>query len=238
MIVLRRNSERLHVKRGKHVSWLTFYPQKPPGSSTDDFGVLASLDEIRVPPGEGPASFPTEDAEIFTYVYSGALAQEDSTGSSGVVHVGEFQRINICRGIRLKETNASRTEWAHVFRVVLRPSERGLVRAHEQQRFATAQRHNVLCVVASPDGRKNSLHISQDAFIYSAVLDPGRHLIHELLPGRSAWLHLIYGEATMQDMIMTQGDGGGVTIEPSVSLTAQDNVELLLIDVGPAPRSS
>lgn len=238
MIVLRRNSERLHVKRGKQDSWLTFYPQKTPGPSIDEFGFLISLAEIRMPPGGGSASYPTEEAEIVTYVYRGALAQEDSTGSSGVVHAGEFQRMNISRGIRHKETNASRTDWAHIFRIALRPWEVGLVRPHEQQRFGAALRHNVLCVVASPDGRKGSLRISQDALIYSAVVDAGRHLIHELQPGRNAWLHLIYGEANLQDIVMTQGDGGGLTTERSVSLTAQENAELLLVDVGPAPRSS
>ncbi len=139
---------------------------------------------------------PSQEAEIVTYVYRGALAQEDSTGTSGVVHAGEFQRMTIGRGIRHKETNASRTDWAHIFRISLRPSEVGPDRAHEQKRFAAAQRRNVLCVVASPDGRKGSLRIHQDALVYSSVLDPGHHLVHELLPGRSAWLHVICGEAT------------------------------------------
>jgi redox-sensitive bicupin YhaK (pirin superfamily) len=238
MIALRRNSERLHVKRGKQDRWLTFHAEKPPGPSIDAFGSLIGLDETRMPPGGGSASYPTEEAEIITYVYRGALAQEDSTGNSGVVHAGEFQRMNTRRGIRRKETNASRSDWAHIFRVTLRPGEVGLVKAHEQQRFGAAQRRNVLCVVASPDGRKGSLPISQDALIYSAVVDAGHHLIHELQPGRNAWLHLIDGEASLQDIVMTRGDGGGWTAERSVSLTAQEHAELLLVDLGPAPRSS
>lgn len=237
MIVLRRNSERRYVQRGKQDCWLTFYPREPAGPCTDEFGVLAGLNEIRTPPGAGSGSYPAEEAEIVTYVHRGALAQEDSTGASGVVHAGEFQRMNIGCGIRHKETNASRTDWAHIFRISLRPSGAGLVRAHEQRRFAAAQRHNALCVVASPDGRKGSLLISQDALVYSAVVDAGRHLIHELHAGRSAWLHLIYGEATLQDIVMSQGDGGGLTTERSVSLTAQENTELLLVDVGSAKRS-
>ena len=238
MITLHRNTERHCVRRDGHEMWRTFHPNGRAVPSADGFGVLSTLDEIRIAPGGCSAFHPAGEAEIVTYVYRGTLAQADSTGNSGVVHAGEFQRMTISRGVRHKETNASGTDWAHIFRITLRPSEVGLVVAAEQQRFAAAQRRNSLCVVASRDGRRGSLRISPDALLYSAVLDPGRHLIHELLPGRSAWLHLIYGEATMQDMIMTQGDGGGVTIEPSVSLTAQENVELLLIDVGPTPRSS
>jgi redox-sensitive bicupin YhaK (pirin superfamily) len=91
----------------------------------------------------------------------------------------------------------------------------------------------VLCVIASPDGRKGSLRIHQDAFIYSSILDPGVHLVHELMTGRSDWLHIMYGEATLDDIVLTQGDGVGVTIEPSVSMTVRENTEILLVDLGP-----
>jgi redox-sensitive bicupin YhaK (pirin superfamily) len=237
MITLRRNTERRHVQRGQQDIRLTFYPNERPGPPTDGFGLLAALNEMRLPPGAVLAHFPREEAEIVSYAYRGALAQEYSTGSSGVVHAGEFQRLTIGRGIRHKETNPSRTDWTHFFRISLHPSEVGLDCVHDHKRFATAQRHNVLCVVASPDGRKGSLRILQDAVIYSSVLDSGHHLIDELLPGRSAWLHVIRGEATLQELILTQGDGAGVTIEPSVSLTARENTEILLVDLGPAPRS-
>jgi redox-sensitive bicupin YhaK (pirin superfamily) len=238
MITLLRANERHHDQCGKQEVWLTFCSRDRAGPLAGSFGTLGSLSENRLPPGGISATHPRQEAEIVTYIYRGALAQEDSTGSSGVVHAGEFQRMTIGRGIRHKETNASRTDWAHIFRISLRPSEVGFDSAHEQRRFATAQRHNVLCVVASPDGREGSLRVIQDALICSSVLDPGHHLVHELLPGRSAWLHVICGEARIHDIILAQGDGVGVTIERSVSLTAQENTEILLVDIGEQrPRS-
>jgi redox-sensitive bicupin YhaK (pirin superfamily) len=135
-------------------------------------------------------------------------------------------------GVRHKETNASRTEWAHIFRISLSPLEVGSNGAREQMHVAAAQRHNVLRIVTSPDGRQGSLHTQQDALIYSSLIDPGHHLIHELLPGRNAWLHVICGEAASHDIILTQGDGVGVTNERSVSLTAREKCEILLVDVG------
>jgi redox-sensitive bicupin YhaK (pirin superfamily) len=238
MITLRRTTERRHHdQRGKHDIWLTFYPQDHPGPLADGFGVLTIFNEMRLPPGGGTAHGLRDEAEIVTYVHKGALAQENSTGSSGVICAAEFQRMTTGRGIRHKETNASRTDWTHIFRISLRPSEFGLDCAHEQQRFTTAQRHNLLCVVASPDGRKGSLRIHQDALIYSSILDPGHHLVHELLTGRSAWLHIVYGEARLNDIVLTQGDGVGVTSEPSVSLTGKENTEILLVDLIPVQRA-
>lgn len=236
MITLRRNTERRHVRRGKQDTWRTFYPPERTGPPTENFGVLATLDEIRFAPGGGSKLHPCEAVETITYVYRGALAQEDSTGNSGVVHAGEFQRATDGNGIRRKETNVSRTDQAHILRITLHPSAVGLDYAREQKHFAAAERHNTLRCVASPDGRQGSLRILPDALICSSLLDPGHHLIHELLSGRSAWLHLIHGEAIMQDIILTQGDGVGVTSEPSVSLTAHEESEILLIDMGPVPK--
>jgi len=237
MITLCRDTERRHVQNGKQDTWLTFFPQDRPGPLADGFGFLAIFNEMRLPPDGGTAPYPRDEAEIITYVHKGALAQEDSTGRSGVIHAGEFQRMTTGRGIRHKERNASRTDWAHIFRIALHPSEVGLDCAYEQKRFTAAQRRNVLCVVAARDGRKGSLRIHQDVLIYSSILDPGHHLFHELLLGRSAWLHVLYGEATLNEIVLTQGDGVGVTIEPSVSLIVQEKTEILLVDLGVAANS-
>jgi redox-sensitive bicupin YhaK (pirin superfamily) len=235
MLTLRRNRDRNHVRRGTRESWRTFPVSATGIGSAAGFGALLAIDEIRIPPNGISAPGPgedsgTEEAETVTYVYAGAIAQEDSAGNSSVVHAGEFQHSITGRGIRRKETNASRDDWAHVLQITLRSPRVGLECSQEQMRFPAAQRHNSLCVVASFDGRKGSLRLDKDAIVCSSVLDPGHHLIHELLAGRSAWLHVIRGEVALLNDILTSGDGAGVTAEPSVSFTARANTEVLLVD--------
>ena len=232
MITLRRDRDRHHVQRGRRDVSLTFYPQDPPAPLSDGFGALAQIHEIRLEPGGVAGARPRGESEIITYVREGALAQEDSTGRSGVLHAGEFQHLSTGRGVRHKETNASRTHGAHIFQITLRPSVVGLERAHEQRRFTTAQRRNALCVVVSPDKRKGSLRVHQDALIYSALLDPGHHLAHEIAPGRCAWLHVVHGEATLDDIVLSTGDGAGATAERSLSVTAREETEIVLIGLG------
>jgi hypothetical protein len=89
--------------------------------------------------------------------------------------------------------------------------------------------------VASFDGRKGSLRLHQDAVIYSAMLDPGQHLVHELAPTRSAWLHIVHGEATLGPIVLTTGDGAAITADRAVSLTACAQTEVLLLDLPAAP---
>ena len=232
MITLRRDGERHHHRSRKQKVWFTFNSQDRTGPLADGFGTLEFLDEDRLSPGADVPHHPHHDAEIITYVREGALAYEDSVGHSGVIRAGEFQRTTAGRGLRLRQTNASGTDWAHVFQIWLRPSEADLEPNHEQKRFSAAERRGVLCVVASPDARRDSLRIHQDVLIYSALLDPGQHVVHPLLLGHRAWLHLVEGEVTLDDIILTTGDGAGIQAERAVSLTAQEKTEILLLDLG------
>jgi redox-sensitive bicupin YhaK (pirin superfamily) len=142
------------------------------------------------------------------------------------------------RGVRHRETNVSRSDWAHVFQIWLRPSEVGLAPSQEQKRFSAAERRGVLRIVASSDGRRASLRIHQDAVLCSAMLDPGQHVVHELAPGRSAWLHVVKGEVTLGDVVVATGDGAGLSGERAVSFTARAVTEILLVDLGEAPASA
>ena len=72
--------------------------------------------------------------------------------------------------------------------------------------------------------------------MYSAMLESGQHVVHELSQGRSAWLHLVEGEVTLGDVVLTEGDGAGLVAERAVSLTARETTEILLLDLGEGAR--
>jgi hypothetical protein len=232
MITLRRARERHSIRRRKQEVWLTFNPQDRTDPLADGFGALGALEENHLPPGAGVAPRLCQAAEIVTYVFKGALAQEDSTGWSGVIHTCEFQRMATGLGVSHSEGNASQTDRAHVFRMSLHPPESKQLDCTRDQKFVSvAQRRGVLCIVASPDGRKGSLRVREDALIYSTILDVGQHMVHELPQGRIAWLHVVHGEAALGDLVLVTGDGVGVTDEPAVSFTAREKTEILLFDL-------
>jgi hypothetical protein len=235
MIILRRHGQRYEHRRSDQQTWHTFHEHDLPEQRLPRFGVLVAVEEIRIAPGGASERRSSPEAEVFTYVYRGALAQEDSTGGSTVLQAGEFQHMTVSRGVRRKEINASSTEPVHLFRFSLRPAKAGLASAHEERRYPAAQRHNRLCVVASQDGRVGSLHTLQDLLVCSSVLDPGHHVVHEFRPGRSVWLHVICGEVTLHDHLLESGDGAGLTEVLSASLTARESSEVLLVDLPPDP---
>jgi redox-sensitive bicupin YhaK (pirin superfamily) len=227
MLKLCRAGERLPNHRRRRETWCTFDPGGAGG-----FGTLECLNEDRLPPGAGVPPISHRDAEVVTYVREGSLAYQDATGRSGVMQAGEFQRWATGQGNHHSEANASRTHWTQVFRLWLSPSEAVLVPDVEQRRFGTAERRGVYRLVASPDARRGSLRLHQDVLVFSSILGPGLHLVHELAEGRTAWLHVVHGEVSLGDVILTTGDGAGFAGERAVSLTAREDSELLLVDLG------
>jgi quercetin 2,3-dioxygenase len=234
MITLRRAAERHHIERIKHDRWITFYALDRADPLADGFGALEVLTESRLAPGAEGAFSPNHEAEILTYVIDGTLAYSDSAGGSGVLAAGEFQRWTAGPGVRRRETNALQTDAVHAFHIWIRPLRNGADQSQQQKRFPAAERRGVLRVVASQDGRHDSLRVSQDARVYSALLDPGIHVVHELPPTRRAWLHVVRGELSMGDLVLSRGDGAGVENERALSITAQAESEILLIDMNVA----
>ncbi|HEV8548724.1 MAG TPA: pirin family protein, partial [Polyangiaceae bacterium] len=211
MITLRRHEERRYRRRDEQEGWFTFWARAAADHPGLGFGILAFLNEERLPAGASVAPHPACDLEILTFVREGAVAHDDSLGHSGIIHAGEFHRMTATREVRHTEVSASRTGAAHVFQLGLRSSGGGRLRAAEQKRFSTAERRGVWCLVAAPDARRGSLALGADALVYSTLLDLGQHVVHELFDGRSAWLHLVQGEVTLGDLVLTTGDGAGVT---------------------------
>jgi len=230
MITIRAAEEREHVRHRRHEVWHTF--RGGPADVAAGFGVLSRFDEERIPPGGAISAREQLDSEVMTYVREGALTREDRPGQPELLQAGEFRLSTAGRGTDQVATNASPRDWAHVFRIWLRVGDAGLMPGCAQKRVGSAERRGLLCPVASPDARRGSLRTHQDALVCTALLDTGQHVAHELAPGRSAWLHLVRGEVTLGDLVLSTGDGAGFAAERAVSLIAREASELLLLDLG------
>lgn len=235
MIVARRTGERRHVRQRAREIWRTFAICDRGDPWADGFSTLASLDEDRLQPGAALNRQPGEDLDVITYVREGILAHADDRGHAGVLQAGEFQRRTAARGVRHRETNPSIVDTVHVVRIALHRSDPCRELVQETRRFSAAVRRGRLCLVASPDGDRGSLVLDQDAYVYSAMLGPGQHVVHELAPDRGAWLHVLAGALVLGDLTLGDGDGAAITTERAVSITAHASTELLLFDLGAPP---
>jgi cardiolipin synthase A/B len=235
VISRRLANTREHTKHRRLETWRTF-PEKPRGGERG-FGALERLDEVLLWGHGSLPRGPPHDGELLTYVSEGTVAYVDNLGRAGTIGAGEFQCMTAGRNTHFDGTNPSETQSAHMFQMWLKPPKVALTAMLEQRRFTAAERTGNLNVVASPDARNRSLRTQQNAVLFSGILDAGQHLVHELRPGRRAWLQVVHGELGLADVVLEAGDGVGVTAESAVSFTARSPSEVLLLDLS-EPASS
>ena len=205
------------------------------GSPTDALGMgfrtLESLNEEGLAPGTSLLLQPRKDIEVLTYVREGTLTQEDPSGRTHVLGVGECGRSGVRSGARHRAGNRSLTQYAHAFQCSVTSDRKDPRSRPEQRRFPVAERRGILRLMGSPDGKDGSLRMHQDIRVYSSLLDIGHHLIHELAPGRGAWLHVVKGGIQLFDHGLRAGDGASLVDEAAVSWTALEPSEILLFDL-------
>jgi len=231
MITVRKSNERGHANHGWLDSYHTFSFADYRDPAHVHFRSLRVMNEDRVAPGQGFGRHPHDNMEIVTYVLDGQLEHQDSMGNGSILHAGEFQRMTAGTGVEHSEFNPSATEPVHLYQIWLFPGERGLEPSYEERKFDQSEKQDRLRLVASPDGRDDSLTIHQDARIYLGNLSPGKEVSHALAPNRHAWLQVLRGRVQVGDQQLSAGDAAAVSDETSLQLAAVDAAEVMLFDL-------
>ncbi len=195
------------------------------------FGPLRVINEDVIAAGGGFAPHPHRDMEIVTYVLSGALAHQDSTGGKGVIRPGEIQKMSAGTGIVHSEFNASRERPCHLLQIWILPARNGLRPGYEQKTVDPALIHNRFGRIAAPDPRENEVGIVQDAHIWAGRLDADARAEHPVDAGRSIWLQLASGELEVDGEVLRAGDGAAITDAARVDVHARKPSEVLLFDM-------
>lgn len=195
------------------------------------FGPLQVINEDRVTPGMGFGTHGHSDMEIISYVLDGALEHKDSMGTGSVLHYGDVQRMSAGSGVRHSEFNHSQTEPVHFLQIWIQPNVKGIAPSYEEKNFTPEQKQGRLRLIASSDGRDNSVLIHQDASIYAAIMATGDKLEHALGDQRLGYVHLIRGNLTVNGMPLSGGDALKLSGETQVTFEDADDAEFLLFDL-------
>jgi redox-sensitive bicupin YhaK (pirin superfamily) len=231
MILLRRADERGHANHGWLDSHHTFAFADYHDLHWMGFGPLRVINEDRVAGGGGFAPHRHANMEIISYVIEGALQHRDSIGNGSVMRPGDVQCMSAGSGIEHSEFNASKDEPVHFLQVWIQPNRINAAPSYAQQHYPVATRRGVLRLVASPDGVDGSLAIRQDARVCASVLAPGEAVTHALGAGRRAWVQVVRGALSLNDLALATGDGVGIADVAVLALQAGTDCELLLFDL-------
>lgn len=176
------------------------------------------------------------DMEIITYVRKGAITHQDHLGNTGRTEAGDVQVMSAGTGIMHAEFNRE-DEATQIFQIWIEPAVHGVAPRWETRSFPKAGREGRLVPLAS--GRREdagsedegALPIYQDAAILGATLEAGQSVTHRLAPGRKLYLVPATGRITVNGKPAGARDGVVVDDVEEVTITAEENAEILLADV-------
>ena len=231
MIKVQRSTERRYLRSGSQEMWMTFDQGNVEKPLQRGFRALDVLNEVKLRPGKEFHLQPDGDRESVTYVREGRLAVCHKPRKDGFLGPGYCQRANSHRMWLTGAPDESPFRGAHLFVSSLTPHRSDGESSVERKHYPFSDRRGYLRLIASPDGGGASLRVQQDVRIYSSLLDPGHHVVHEVARGRGVWLHVIEGRVQLVDQSLGTGDGVSLDDELAISFTAQEESEILLFDL-------
>lgn len=195
------------------------------------FRSLRVINDDTIAGGGGFGTHPHRDMEIVTYILSGALQHRDSMGHEAVLKAGDVQRISAGKGIQHSEFNYSPIEPVHLLQIWIQPERNGVKPAYAERSLGAAASRPGLTLIASHDGREESIPVHQDVDLWLARLGAGATVTHTLKPGRHAWLQVAEGSLTLNGQSLRAGDGVALSEETGLTLAAQEKAQALLFDL-------
>ena len=231
-VSVRPAEARGHANHGWLNSFHTFSFADYHDSRFMGFGPLRVINEDRLSPGAGFATHGHRDMEILSYVIDGALAHKDSTGGGSVIRPGDVQVMSAGTGVRHSEYNASDEAQTHFLQIWLLPERDGLAPRYAQKTIPEAEKRGKLRLIASRDGRDDSLLLHLDADVFATLLGRREAVEHRLKAGRRAWIQVVAGVVDVNGVALHAGDGAALENETNVTVASRDErAEVLLFDL-------
>jgi len=231
---IRRADRRFHT----NIDWLdsrhsfSFGPHYDPANT--HFGVLMVSNDDVVKAGTGFETHPHRDMEIVTWVLSGSLVHQDSTGHSGVIHPGLAQRMSAGTGILHSEKNDAHdaVEDVHFVQMWVVPDTEKGTPGYEQLDIGSSLDAGGLVVVASGMPRhkhESAISIRQEhAALYATRLAPGASATSPVAP--LAHLFVARGSVELEGAgVLGTGAAARITGADGQRVTAgPDGAEVLI----------
>ncbi len=201
-----------------------------------NFGALRVLNDDVIQGGAGFGEHPHQNMEIITIPLEGSLKHKDSMSNTWIpLHTGEVQVMSAGSGVYHSERNNSSSDFINLFQLWIIPDKMNIDPAYDQKKFDKEDRKNRLqTLVSSHDDREDqtSLKINQDARISRIDLDAGKSFQYQPKSDQhGVYVMLISGAVKIGDQELSTRDAIGIWETDSFDLEAQEESELLLIEV-------
>ncbi|MGR3812171.1 pirin family protein [Jiulongibacter sp. NS-SX5] len=230
---LYRAKDRGHANHG----WLdTYHTFSFAGYYNPDrihFGALRVLNDDTVAGGMGFGTHPHDNMEIISIPLEGSLEHRDNMGNVAVIKEGEVQIMSAGTGVQHSEKNHSNSAAVKFLQIWVFPEEKSLTPRYEQKLFDKSKRVNKWQTVVSPmDSLDEGVKINQNSWFSLTNLKAGQGLNYTLNDAKNGvFAFVLSGETTLENETLGHRDAMGISEAKELNLKANQDSELLLMEV-------
>ncbi len=230
--VLHKANTRGHANHGWLNSYHTFSFAGYYDPERIHFGALRVLNDDTVAAGMGFGTHPHDNMEIISIPTYGDLKHKDSMGNEEVIRQGDIQVMSAGTGIAHSEMNANRDKEVRFFQIWVFPNKKNVEPRYDQITLDETKLHNNLLQVLSPDPNDEGVWIHQDAWFSLGNLDKGFNTEYSIKRnGNGVYAFVIEGDVTINGEKLNRRDGLGISETDKISISADSNARLLIMDV-------
>ncbi len=196
------------------------------------FGMLRVLNDDIVTGGMGFGTHPHDNMEIVSIPLRGALQHQDTTGRKEIIKTNDVQIMSAGSGIAHSEYNASKTDAVNFLQIWIIPKLKNIPPRYEQKTLNPEDRANKLQTVVSPEKESTGVWINQDTWFVMGNLKQGFSTDYNIKKtGNGVYAFILEGDVTVDGQKLNKRDGIGISDTDKISITADADAEILLIDV-------
>ena len=231
MIILRKSEDRGYADHG----WLKSYHSFSFADYYDPqymgWGNLRVINEDYIDVGGGFGDHSHRNMEIITYVLSGQLTHKDSMGNVKTINPDEVQRMSAGSFVTHSEFNSDSNTLTHLLQIWIEPYVKNIEPSYEQKMIPSTRKEGKLALIASSDGRDQSVLIHADASLYAGIFNEHQKAILKLSQNRKAYVHLVKGTLEINGHHLKSGDALLLKDELLITIEKGGDGEVLIFDL-------
>ncbi|MBW8334836.1 MAG: pirin family protein [Prolixibacteraceae bacterium] len=196
------------------------------------FGALRVLNDDAVEAGMGFGKHPHDNMEIISIPLEGDLEHKDSMGNVAVIKHGDVQVMSAGTGIFHSEYNKNKDHPVKFLQIWVFPNKKNVTPRYDQITLDIADRHNKLQQILSPDKDDAGVWIHQNAWFHLGNFDKGVTTDYNIkAKANGVYAFILKGDVTINDQTLNTRDGFGIWDVEKLSITADSDAEILLMEV-------
>lgn len=230
--VLHKAATRGHANHGWLNSYHSFSFAGYYNPERIHFGALRVLNDDSVAAGMGFGTHPHDNMEIISIPLNGDLKHKDSMGNEAIIKQGDIQVMSAGTGTSHSEMNANKDKEVKFLQIWVFPNKKNVQPRYGQNTLDESKMKNNLLQVLSPNADDEGVWIHQDAWFSLGNLEKGITKEYKLKEtNNGVYAFVLEGDVTINGESLNKRDGLGISETDTLSITADSDARLLLMEV-------